>query len=1195
MKELAPPPPMGEVDETILEGSSLKAWSVGTQLDMSMAYHPQTDSQSERTIQTLEDMLRACVINFGSGCDRHLPLVEFSYNNSYHTSIKVAPFEALYGQKCRSPICWAEVGDAQLTGPEIIHETTEKIIQIKKRIQAARDRQKSYADRRRKPLEFEVGDKVMLKVSPWKGVIHFGKRGKLNPCYIGPFKILAKVGTLAYRLELPEQLSRVHSTFHVSNLKKCFVDEPLAIPLDEIQIDDKLNFIEEPIEIMDREVKRLKQSRIPIMKIWLEPFNEIKLDAMDHFSSRLKERCYSRPSFDSRLFHKTSALDSNLLESIISMEEVKSAVWVCDGSKSPSRSTAAPRDGRMGGRTGRVGVGTKEPTGRVGGRTSDQDVQGGNYASNIQGDVINVSVSNGQSGCSYKEFLACNSKDYDGKGGVIAYTCWIEKMESVQDKSGCGDNQKVKYTADSFISKALTWWNSQVQTRGREATVSMTWEDIKALLREELCPNNEMQKLETELVPHLVTPENKGIKRYIYVLAPQIREMVAATKPTTIQSVVLKAGVLTDEAIRTRSLKKNTKKRGNNGESSRDGKARDDNKRSRTGRAFATTTNPARREYTCVAPKCANYNYHHSPESPCLTCTNYNRFVNFARDCRVVPRMVNPMNARKPTASHEACFECGSTDHYKAVCPRNNGNQLHGRAFMLGAEEACQDPNILMGTFTLNNHYAITLFDSVADYSFVSTTFIPLLDIETNNLGFSYEIEIASRQLVEINKIIRECKLEIEGHTVNIDLILFGHRSFDVIVGMHWLSRHKAEIVCHEKAEEQKLKDIVVIRNFSEVFPNDLSGLPPSREIKFQIDLVHGATPAARSPYRLAPFEMEELSSQLRELQDKGFIRPSSSLWGASVLFIKKKDGLAGYYGRFIENFSKIAKSLTILTQKRKTLDWGEEQKVAFQTLKDKLCNAHVLALPDRPEDFVVYCDASCLGLGLQHIFNQKELNMRQRRWIELFSDYDYEFRYHPGKENVVADALIFEAVDAPTEMLRGLDEHMERRSDGTLYYQDRIWVPLKGYIRTLIMDETHKSKYSVHLGADKMYYDLRDMYWWPGMKKDIALYARPEIVQETTEKISQIKDRLKAARDHQKSYTYKKRKPLEFSVGDHVLLKVSPWKGVVRLERRKTITRFVRNCSSRRGLIPLEEIMLAKLYFWEEPVKIRRMGDQET
>ncbi|GKC75518.1 putative reverse transcriptase domain-containing protein [Tanacetum coccineum] len=208
--------------------------ALGTQLDMSTAYHPQTDGASERTIQTLEDMLRAYVIDFGKGWDRHLPLVEFSYNNNYHTSIKAAPFEALYGHKCRSPICLVEVIDAQLTSLKIIHETTEKIFQIKKCIQAARDRQKSLADRNRMPMKFQVGYMVMLKVSPWKGVIRFGKQGKLNPRYIGPFKVLAKVGTVAYRLELPDQLSHVHSTFYVSNLKKCYVDEPLAISLDEI-------------------------------------------------------------------------------------------------------------------------------------------------------------------------------------------------------------------------------------------------------------------------------------------------------------------------------------------------------------------------------------------------------------------------------------------------------------------------------------------------------------------------------------------------------------------------------------------------------------------------------------------------------------------------------------------------------------------------------------------------------------------------------------------------------------------------------------------------------------------------------------------------------------------------------------------------------------------------------------------------
>nr|GEV79810.1 putative reverse transcriptase domain, ribonuclease H-like domain, aspartic peptidase domain protein [Tanacetum cinerariifolium] len=240
---------------------------LGTRLNMSTTYHPKTDGQRERTIQTLEDMLRGYVINFGGRWDRHLPLVEFAYNNSYHASIKVASFEALYEGKCRSPVCWSEVGDSQLTGPELIRETTEKIVQIKNRLLTARRRQKSYTDVRRRPLEFNVRDKVMLKVLPWKGVIRFRKHGKLSPRYIGPFNVLERVGPVAYKLELPRELQGIHNTFHVSNLKKCFSDESLIIPLDEVQLDDKLHFIEEPVEIMDREVKKLKQSRIPIIKV----------------------------------------------------------------------------------------------------------------------------------------------------------------------------------------------------------------------------------------------------------------------------------------------------------------------------------------------------------------------------------------------------------------------------------------------------------------------------------------------------------------------------------------------------------------------------------------------------------------------------------------------------------------------------------------------------------------------------------------------------------------------------------------------------------------------------------------------------------------------------------------------------------------------------------------------------------------
>nr|GEV08276.1 reverse transcriptase domain-containing protein [Tanacetum cinerariifolium] len=360
--------------------------------------------------------------------------------------------------------------------------------------------------------------------------------------------------------------------------------------------------------------------------------------------------------------------------------------------------------------------------------------------------------------------------------------------------SGCGANQKVKYTASSFIGKALTWWNTQVQTRGREAVVGMTWGDFKVLTRKELCPNNQMQKLETAFWCHAM---NKRIERYIYGLASQIRAMVAAIEPTTIQSVVLKAGMLTDEAIRIGLLGKNTEERGMAG--------------SRVGmEMLGITTRDIGLGGNLPQPLTLLERVH----GCCAQVAG--------------PRIVNSMNARNQTATHEACFECGGTDHSKAACPRD---------FVMEAEEARKDPNIVTG-------------------------------INPSSLGFAYEIEIASEQLVEIIKVIHGCKLEIESHTFVIDLIPFEHESFDVIVGMDWLSRHKAEIVCHEK-------DYHLPENF-----------------EFCIDLIPREMSVAKSPYRLAASEMEELSSQLIELQKKGFIRPSSSPWGAPILFVKKKDGL---------------------------------------------------------------------------------------------------------------------------------------------------------------------------------------------------------------------------------------------------------------------------------------------------------------
>ncbi|GKB68858.1 putative reverse transcriptase domain-containing protein [Tanacetum coccineum] len=555
------------------------------------------------------------------------------------------------------------------------------------------------------------------------------------------------------------------------------------------------------------------------------------------------------------------------------------------------------------------------------------------------------------------------------------------------------------------------------------------------------------------------------------------------------------------------------------GEPSKDKNGRDDNKRTRTGNTFATTANSVGRENISAWPKRTIYNSYHVPEGLCRTCFNCNCPGHFAKDCRVMPRNVNPVNVRNlaPALVRGIAMNVGGHG--------NQGNQARGGAFILGAEEARQDPNIVTG-------------------------------IESSELGFRYENEIAS--------------------------------SFDVIIGMNWLSNHKAKIICHEKvvriplldgkvlrvlgerpdekarllmsakASDKKKEEIVVVRDFPEVFPDDLSGLLPLWEIEFRIKLIPEAVPIAKSPYHLAPFELEELSGQLKELRDKGFIRPSLSPWGAPVLFVKKKDGsfrmcidyrelnkltvknryplpriddlldqltlkflghvindngihvdpskievvknwkalrtssevrsflgLVGYYRRFIENFSKIAKSLTILNQK--SLPYGPEDFVLETheknyTTHDLELGAVVFALKIWSHFLygtksVIYMDHK----SLQHIFSQKELNMRQRRWIELFNDYDCEIRYHPGKANVVADAL---------RLQKSLDEMIEQRSDGTLYYLDRIWVPLKGDVRTLIMNKAYKSKYYVHPGADKMYYDLRDRYWWPGMKKDIAMYV---------------------------------------------------------------------------------------------------------
>ncbi|KAL5575189.1 hypothetical protein UlMin_016888 [Ulmus minor] len=246
---------------------ALSRKTMGTRLRFSTAFHPQTDGQSERTIQTLEDMLRACVIDFQGTWEETLPLVEFSYNNSYQATIGMAPYEALYGRKCRSPIHWDEVGERKLLGPEIVQKTVDIVEKIRQQMKTAQSRQKSYADRRRKPLEFAIGDKVFLKVAPMKGVMRFGKRGKLSPRFVGPFEILERIGDLAYRVALPPAMSGIHNVFHVSMLRKYTPDPSRVLSYDTLDLRQDLTFEELPVKILDREEKELRRKRIRLVKV----------------------------------------------------------------------------------------------------------------------------------------------------------------------------------------------------------------------------------------------------------------------------------------------------------------------------------------------------------------------------------------------------------------------------------------------------------------------------------------------------------------------------------------------------------------------------------------------------------------------------------------------------------------------------------------------------------------------------------------------------------------------------------------------------------------------------------------------------------------------------------------------------------------------------------------------------------------
>nr|GEV59029.1 putative reverse transcriptase domain-containing protein [Tanacetum cinerariifolium] len=905
--------------------------------------------------------------------------------------------------------------------------------------------------------------------------------------------------------------------------------------------------------------------------------------------------------------------------------------------------------------------------------------------------------------CSYTDFLKCQPMNFQGTKRVVGLTRCLEKMESVFQISNYTVACQVKFASCTLQGSALTWWNSHMRAVGQDVAYAMPWAALKRMTISQYCPRGEIQKLESEfwnlkvkgldllnynhrfkelalMCGRMFPEEAEKVERYIGGLPDMIHGSVKASKPQSIQEAIEFATEMMDKKMLTHAERQAEHKRKLDDTSRKNQHQQQPFKRNNVARAY-TAGSGDKKPYGGIKPLCPKCNYHH--DGPCTQkCTNYKKTGHWAR-------------------------------HYKSECPKikdgNQGNRAENgnavaRAYVVGTARTNPNSNVVTGTFLLNNRYASVLFDTGADRSFVSTAFSSLIDIISTTLDHGYDVELADGRIIWVNTLIRGCTLNFLNHPFNIDLMPIEMGSFDVIIGMDWLVKYHAMIVCDEKlvrvpfgneilifhgngsnnghesrlniisctkthryllkgcpiffahvttkeaedkSKDKRLKDVPIVQDFLKIFPEDLSGIPPTRQVEFQIDLVTSAAPVARAPYRLAPSEMKELPDQLKELADKGFIRPSSSPWGAPVLFVKKKDGsfrmcidyrelnkltVKNRYPlpriddlRFIEGFSKIARTMTKLTQKKVKFEWGDKQEEAFQVIKQKLCSAPILALPEGSEDFVVYCDASITGLGAVLMQKEKvvaygsrqlkvheknytthdlklgavkELNMRQRHWLELLSDYDFEIRYHLGKANVVADALSRKERIKPLRV-RALvmtiekprKEKLEPRADGTLCLNNRSWLPCYGELRTLIMHESYKSKYYVHPGSDKMYQDMKLLYWWPNMKADIATYetdpmdklARLYLKEVVTRhgipvliicdrnprftlnfwkafqkaigtRLDMRTQRIQAARDRQKSYANVRHKTLEFQVGDRVMLKVSPWKRVVRFGKRKKL-----------------------------------------
>ncbi|GJZ44244.1 putative reverse transcriptase domain-containing protein [Tanacetum coccineum] len=991
----------------------------------------------------------------------------------------------------------------------------------------------------------------------------------------------------------------------------------------------------------------------------------------------------------------------------------------------------------------------------------------------------------------------------------------VEKMEQVFEICKCAEDDKVKFAMCTFEGRALTWWNGNVQTVGLANANQIPWSNVKAMMTTEYCPTTEIQRMEQELwtltlkgddieaysnrfhelvlmCPELVSTESKKIEKYIRGFPERIKGNITSSKPATLHEAINMARELVEQSVQGRAARigesnkrkwednqrntnnnnhnYNNNQNNNHNRNRNNNRHQQQNRRQETVRAYAAA--PAGGKiYARNLPKCNRCNLHHHEPCP-QKCQRCQRIGHLEKDCRV-----RLQGAGNDFLQNLTCFGCGEKGHFKDKCPKARNQQNDGaraRAYVV-VENRQQNPNVVTGTFLLNDHYACILFDSGAEKSFVSSAFTPFIDIAPTALNTSYEIELADGKVVSTNTILRSCTLVLLYHVFKVDLLPSRLGSFDVIIGMDWLAYHLALIDCYEKivriplpngkilevqgerpekdpgslacikADEKKLDDIRVVRDFPEVFPDDLLGLPHVREVEFRIDMIPGASPVVRSPYRLAPSEMLELSNHPKELQEKGFIRPSHSPWGAPVLFVKNKDSSmrmcidyrelnkltrknryplpriddlfdqlqgaccfskidlrSGYhqcrhevhlktildllekeklYAKFskcefwlkevqflghvvnrdgihvdcskvesVKNWKTLESSIEIHRQaphpvdsKNKAYVWGDKQDETFQILKEKLCNAPVLALPDGPDDFMVYCDASKQGFGcvlMQHGKVIAYASRQLKKHEKTYATHDMELgavvfalkiwrHYLYGTKSRDLYGGRYEELDIAEYVSRCLTcskIKAEHQKPSGFLQQPEIpelrctksahFLPIREDYKTEKLAKIYTNEIVARHGVPVSIISDRDgrftSHLWQAFQKALgtrldmntawdthlpliefsynnsyhtsikcapfeALYGRkcrspviwtevgesqlirPEIVQETTEKIVQIRERLKTARSRQKSYADKRRKPLEFQVGDRVLLKVSPWKGVVRFGKKgKLAPRYV-------------------------------------